>query len=121
MACALCGGVTCLGHTSNRTMPVGFGMFGPEPGPPTGPNRAYPRVYEGTNDMYVATERLYLDKDGNVVKADDPARVSLLVAVGSKLSDEDARRYGLGESDEKAIAEPKANKAIGKAPANKKA
>ena len=69
--------------------------------------------------MYVATERLYLDANGNVVKSDDPNRVSLLVAVGGKLSDGDARRYGLIDADEKA-AEPKANKAIGKAPANKK-
>jgi hypothetical protein len=66
--------------------------------------------------MYTATERLYLNAAGEVVRGDDPGRVSLLVAVGSKLPDEDARRYGL--LDEKAAA-PKANKALGKPPSNK--
>lgn len=117
MACLLCGAAACLGHTSNRTVPVGYGMFGPEPGPPTGPNRGYPRTYEGANGMYVSTERLYLDKDGNVVR-EGPEKVSLLVAVGGRLSDEDARRYGLIDAEEKA-AEPKANKAMAKAPENK--
>lgn len=70
--------------------------------------------------MYVATERLYLNKDGKVVKGDDPSRTSLLVAVGGKLSDEDARRYGLIEdTGVKAKAAPADNKAVSKAPANK--
>lgn len=70
--------------------------------------------------MYVATERLYLDNNGKVVKADDPSRQSLLVPVGGRLSDEDAQHYGLTDAPNVKAAEPKANKAIGKAPANKK-
>lgn len=70
--------------------------------------------------MYIATERLYLDKDGNVVKDKDPARVSLLVGVGGTLTDDQARQYGLvAAPEEKAVTAPKANKAIGKPPANK--
>jgi pyruvate/2-oxoglutarate dehydrogenase complex dihydrolipoamide acyltransferase (E2) component len=44
---------------------------------------------------YIATERLYLDKDGKVVKADDPARASLLVGVGGRLPIERAEELGL--------------------------
>lgn len=68
--------------------------------------------------MYVATRRLYLDKDGKVVEADDPTRQSLLVAVGGKLMPEDAQRYGLVDADGKAKAAP-SNKAKAKAPENK--
>jgi pyruvate/2-oxoglutarate dehydrogenase complex dihydrolipoamide acyltransferase (E2) component len=44
---------------------------------------------------YIATERLYLDKDGKVVKADDPNRASLLVGVGGRLPIERAEELGL--------------------------
>lgn len=69
--------------------------------------------------MYTATERLYLDAEGKVVKADDPNRTSLLVAAGGSLTDAEARRYGLLDAPEAKAAEPKVNKSIGKAPANK--
>jgi hypothetical protein len=44
---------------------------------------------------YTSNERLYLDKDDNVVKADDPNRLTLLVAAGSTLPMEKAEKYGL--------------------------
>lgn len=120
MACALCGKDACRGHTSNRTVPVGYGMFGPEPGPPTGLNRGYPHVYTVEDGMYTAAERLYLDKDGNLVREGDPTKASLLVGVGGQLSDEDAARYGLLDAPaEKAKSAPTENKAVSKAPANK--
>lgn len=71
--------------------------------------------------MYVATERLYADKDGNLVGEKDPKKAYLVVGVGGTLSDEDARRYGLIDAPAAKATEPKANKAIGKPPANKKA
>ncbi len=72
---------------------------------------------------YVATERLYLDKDGKVVKASDPNRATLLVAAGGALPMERATELGLlvVEDDTKAKAEPAENKAKKAAPENKKA
>jgi hypothetical protein len=67
---------------------------------------------------YIATRRLYLDKDGKVVEADDPNRVALLVGVGGHLSQERARELGLVD-EPKAKAEPPANKARRAAPENK--
>lgn len=68
-------------------------------------------------------DNVYLDADGNVVKADDPNAATLLVARGGALSEDDARRYGLLKSentdaDEKAKA-PAANKARATEPPNK--
>jgi pyruvate/2-oxoglutarate dehydrogenase complex dihydrolipoamide acyltransferase (E2) component len=75
---------------------------------------------------YIATERLYLDKDGKVVKADDPNRASLLVGVGGRLPIERAEELGLtGEmtlednpqekaitrAENKAVSGPSATKA----------
>jgi hypothetical protein len=78
--------------------------------------------------MYTATERLYTDANGKVVKADDPTRQSLLIGVGQTMPEERARELGLldeptedaAAAEEKA-AEPKANKAVTKAPFNKAA
>lgn len=70
---------------------------------------------------WTADRRLYLDKDGKVVEADDPNRASLLVAEGGQLPLADAKRLGLVEvapAEIKAIA-PKPNKARTKAPENK--
>lgn len=47
------------------------------------------------SNMWTADRRLYLDKDGKAVEADDPARVSLLVAAGGTIPLSDAERYGL--------------------------
>lgn len=52
--------------------------------------------------MYKATERLYLDKDGNVT-TDEAKAYSLLVSEGGELSDEDAEKYGL---DKRKSAKP---------------
>ena len=49
------------------------------------------------SNMWTSDRRLYLDKDGNVVEADDPSRVSLLVAKGGTVPLIDAERYGLVE------------------------
>lgn len=47
------------------------------------------------SNLWTADRRLYLDKDGKVVEADDPTRQSLLVAVGGTIPLADAERYGL--------------------------
>lgn len=66
---------------------------------------------------YTANRRLYLDKSGNLVEENDPNKATLLVHAGGTLPRDVAERYGLTE--EKAAAEPPANKARAKAPANK--
>lgn len=40
-------------------------------------------------------DNVYLDADGNVVKAGDPNAATLLVARGGALSEDDAQKYGL--------------------------
>lgn len=71
--------------------------------------------------MYISPTRLYADKDGNLVDEKDPKKAYLVVGVGGRLSDEDARRYGLIDVPEaKAIEAAPQNKMKGKAPANKK-
>jgi pyruvate/2-oxoglutarate dehydrogenase complex dihydrolipoamide acyltransferase (E2) component len=75
---------------------------------------------------YIATERLYLDKDGKVVKADDPTRASLLIGEGGRLPIERAEELGLtgdmtleenprekaiSAAENKAVAGPSATKA----------
>lgn len=50
-----------------------------------------------TRGQWTADRRLYLDVEGNVVEADDPARVQLLVAEGGHLPVEEAERLGLLE------------------------
>lgn len=80
-------------------------------------------------NMWTSNRRLYLDKDGKVVEADDPTRQSLLVAAGGSIPLADAERYGLVTvtpaviatvmpEAEKAKAAPD-NKAKAKAPENK--
>lgn len=66
---------------------------------------------------YFSTERLYLDAAGKVVKEDDPSKVSLLVGAGGMIPEERARELGLIE--EKAKAEPAANKQKAAPAANK--
>jgi hypothetical protein len=72
------------------------------------------------SNMWTSDRRLYLDKDGKVVEADDPARQSLLIAAGGSMPLEAAQRYGLIEvtTEVKAKGAPE-NKA--KAPAANKA
>lgn len=66
---------------------------------------------------YVSDRRLYLDAAGNLVEANDPAKLTLLVAEGSTLTEAQARQYGLVDEDGKAKL-PTVNKAK-KAPQNK--
>lgn len=66
---------------------------------------------------YVSDRRLYLTKDGAVVEANDPAKLTLLVSEGGTLTEAQARQYGLVDEDGKAKVLT-ANKAK-KAPANK--
>lgn len=78
--------------------------------------------------MYTADRPLFLDKDGNVVEASDPNKLTKLVDAGGKLTAEQAKQYGLSgdpvpsdAADEPAEAKAKApvdNKAKA-APANK--
>lgn len=66
---------------------------------------------------WTADRRLYLDKDGTVVEADNPARVRLLIAEGGTLPIEQARALGLipveaaPPVEQKLAAGPAANKA----------
>lgn len=70
--------------------------------------------------MYTATEPLYLNKAGEVVKAKDPTRVTLLISTGGTLTDEQAARYGLTNDPDpvpaapvvKAVTVPPATKAV---------
>ena len=56
---------------------------------------------------YVAPRRLYLDKEGRVVEANDPARVELLVPEGGILPRYRAQALGLvGEDTEGEPAKP---------------
>jgi hypothetical protein len=121
MVCPLCGAnhAVCRGRADNKYVPVGWGQYGPETGPPTG---RYPRarLYEEIPmGMYTATERLYLDADGKVVKADDPARRSLLINTGQTMPEEQARELGLIEDEAKAADRPTETKARSRAPENK--
>lgn len=59
---------------------------------------------------HTAKERIYVDKDGNVVAADDPNVAMLAVGEGQELSDAEAKKYGL-KSESKAEAAPPENKA----------
>lgn len=83
-------------------------------------------------NTWTANRRLYLNKAGTVVEADDPARTSLLVAEGGSLPLEQARALGLvnvtpevveetemASPSEKAKADAPSNKARAKAPENK--
>lgn len=72
------------------------------------------------DNRYTADRRLYLDSNGKVVEADSPDRATLLVNVGGTLPLEQARALGLLADEEKAKAEPAANKAKA-APENKAA
>ena len=73
---------------------------------------------------YIADRRLYLDKNGKVVEANDPTRAVLLVGAGGTLPEARARELGLVAvpapvEDEKAKADPPATKARKAAPENK--
>lgn len=54
--------------------------------------------------MYTSPERLYLNAAGQVVKADDPSRLTLLVAAGGSIPLAVAQRYGLGDDPPAAAA-----------------
>jgi hypothetical protein len=113
----------CQGRVKNRTVPVGFGWFGAESGPAVEPYRLPPKRYEDVPmKTYVATERLYLNSSGEVVKADDPDRQSLLIAVGGQMPEADAQRLGLldePDAEAEADAEPAPKAPKGKAPNTK--
>jgi hypothetical protein len=64
---------------------------------------------------WVADRRLYLDKDGKAVEANDPSRATLLVAAGNTIPLEEAERLGLtkasqGPSENKLRQGPSENK-----------
>lgn len=86
------------------------------------------------SNLWTSDRRLYLDKDGKVVEADNPTRLSLLVAAGGTIPLADAERYGLvtvtpaviesvkpeaPEDELKTKAPAPDNKAKAKAPENK--
>jgi len=57
-------------------------------------------------EAYTSDRRLYLNAQGEVVEADDPGRVRLLVGEGGTLPRDAAVRYGLAEAEEGEAAEP---------------
>lgn len=68
-------------------------------------------------DSFVADRDLYADKDGKVVEADDPAKVTKIASKGSTVSDADVQKYGLkggnsetveGDTDEDAPSDESA-------------
>jgi hypothetical protein len=60
--------------------------------------------------------RLYLDAEGNVVEADNPKKLTLLVAEGGELPMDQARQYGLVQDEPgDAAAEAKAENRRGAA------
>lgn len=77
------------------------------------------------SNTWTADRRLYLDKNGKVVEADDPGRVSLLVAQGGSIPLVQAEALGLVTVQPavveaaKAQAAPAENKAKASAPENK--
>lgn len=71
-------------------------------------------------NTWTADRRLYLDKDGKVVEADDPTRARLLIAQGGALPIEQAKALGL-VVEEKAAAAPAAQKLSAGPSANKAA
>jgi hypothetical protein len=99
MRCPICGEdhVSCMGLIRSNSIPVDFAAI---------PSMA-------KND-YIATERLYLNKEGKVVGAKDPSKATLLVAEGCALPYADAVTYGLIKVEGKAEPEPKARKAPAK-------
>lgn len=75
-------------------------------------------------NRYTSSKRLYLDRDGNVVKDGDPNRHMLLVSKGGSISMDKARKYGLvgsedGESGDDVNSETVEAKATDAAPENK--
>lgn len=69
--------------------------------------------------MYKATQRIYLNRAGQVCAEDDPDAASLLLAEGQSMSDAQARKYGLvpdapeaPPAEGKAVAEPPRTKAL---------
>lgn len=71
------------------------------------------------SNLWTSDRRLYLNADGAVVEADDPSRVSLLVAAGGTIPLADAERLGIiTVTHEVKAAAPKVNKSKA-APTNK--
>lgn len=77
------------------------------------------KVEETVTRTYRATERLYQNRDKSALVAeDDPEASFLFAAPGSEVSEEDARKYGLLESDEgEAEGEAKADESAAEQPA----
>lgn len=73
------------------------------------------------NGNFVADKDYFADKDGNLVEADDPNKVTKVVSAGLTLSAEEAAKYGLsneaseaedaGEADEEAAPRRSSKKA----------
>lgn len=101
MRCPICGAGGCAcGARPTRFIPVGLVGSG-QPNPEYTETEAMAIVTTprgGSREgEYTSNERLYLDADGKVVKADDPNRVSLLVAEGGVLDAATAKQYNLGQ------------------------
>jgi hypothetical protein len=77
-------------------------------------------VVEESKTHYISDRRLYLDADGNVVEAGDPAAATLLVGEGGNLPLARAEELGLvGEKAEKARSARAAKAEAEKAEAEK--
>jgi hypothetical protein len=66
--------------------------------------------------MFTANRRIYLDGEGKVVEADNPARATLLIAEGQTMPIADARRYGLVADEASTPAPDQGDDATGTGP-----
>lgn len=85
MRCPICGEdhASCMGLIRSNSKPVEI-----------------PAIPSMAKNDYIATERLYLNKEGNVVGAKDPSKETLLVAAGGVLPEATARKCGLIKDEE---------------------
>ena len=56
-------------------------------------------IRNAVGPTFTLSERLYTDKDGKVVKADDPNRLRLLGNAGGTIPMAEAKRLGLADAD----------------------
>ncbi len=119
--CIICGAahVSCPGsYGPPRYTPVGLEMAEQTFGPPT--YRPASNTEADMSGKYVAEERIYLDKEGNVVGDKDPNKHTLVAAKGAHLPMAQARELGLvkdgAESNEADEAVNKDDEPVGEAP-----
>lgn len=71
------------------------------------------------NGDFVADKDYFADKDGNLVEANDPNKMTKVVGVGGTLTAEEAAKYGLSNEAPEAESEDAGEEAIAKVPSKK--